>query len=460
MTVSGKRLMGLAALLPLLWGAADTAAEVRRETASPMAERREAREVFGKWMPLHGPDENQRIIADMNLAGLRLHRDPAYGGRVMAKYRAHGDYMKDIAPLVTALFGRDLRTVTEPSFEIPAVKRAALARLCGLMERDMGAFLENLRRLGLESADLNERELPLPPVESYVRYTTLLELLVTAGEPAADQARAVAAANRLAEYCFGDAGWPAFEAVLMNADAHPLARFVYANLWFFLSGTGWKHWHRDAIARLKRAHDAGARVVYIAGGNDVYQLLRAGIYRIDVIDPLLPSQPRYYAEGWDYLARGGAIGDEIDLAFAPERELAMPARRLVLRRAAHRAGPSFRARLHTGAIEEIPGGTTVWDVLERSGRRLGRVVFERRFCRQDDFTPRPGREIVMSFNELYFVTTSDAEKGWGIDPDRFAPGLRLAVKQLRRPVTAAMMRRMREADRSPFRFLTLGSEVD
>ena len=80
---------------------------------------------------------------------------------------------------------------------------------------------------------------------------------------------------------------------------------------------------------------------------------------------------------------------------------------------------------------------------------------------QDDFRgARAGkREYLISFNELYFITAA-GKSGWGIDPRKFAPNIRMHVKQLRRPVGREVMANMRTMNAADFYYIKLGTSVD
>jgi hypothetical protein len=100
----------------------------------------------------------------------------------------------------------------------------------------------------------------------------------------------------------------------------------------------------------------------------------------------------------------------------------------------------------------------VWFVYNWHHRLVGRITFERRFCSQRDFVLNPRRVMLMSFNELYFITSNQPD-GWGIDPTALPPDFCLYIKQLRNPVTKSVMEHMKEADASSFQFIKLGTCV-
>jgi hypothetical protein len=104
---------------------------------------------------------------------------------------------------------------------------------------------------------------------------------------------------------------------------------------------------------------------------------------------------------------------------------------------------------------------TTWIIYDRdSGTRLGRLVINRRFCNQADFASGPGKALLMSFNELFFVATADVKKSWGINPEKFSTDFKMYVKQLRKPLTREVILNIRKGEESPLQFLSLGSEVN
>ena len=68
--------------------------------------------------------------------------------------------------------------------------------------------------------------------------------------------------------------------------------------------------------------------------------------------------------------------------------------------------------------------------------------------------------MLMSFNEMYYVTLpGDMPLGWGIGANQMSDDIRLHVKQLRKPVNKKIMEGIVRAEKSPFKFILLGSCV-
>jgi hypothetical protein len=430
------------------------------ERASPK-EVRYDKDIFRKWMPFDEPEKSQHVYSDVMLSSAAPYSEMQYPRLVMEKFRGNALYMADDNGLLRAIYSWDFSKAGTSMLKIGPKTRRMLSKIYSMLDRDIPSLFRFLENNGLDSLELNGRENFSNPKDVRIKYTTMLEMLFAEGDYFREREYELAAANRLVEYCFGRETWPAFEKILYTANTWPVGRFAYSTIWYFLSGTGWKQWHMNAILGLKEAFKSGARIVYIAGGNDVYQLIKAGIYDIEIIDPLLPTQPRFYAGGWKFLFKKNGIGDEIILNFDGKTRPQSPHPHLVMRRAGYKEGEPFTALLHTGKRERLTASMTTWIIYDRdSGTRLGRLVINRRFCNQADFASGPGKALLMSFNELFFVATADVKKSWGINPEKFSTDFKMYVKQLRKPLTREVILNIRKGEESPLQFLSLGSEVN
>jgi hypothetical protein len=267
------------------------------------------------------------------------------------------------------------------------------------------------------------------------KYRTLAEVLAAHENYRQQRAYLLGMANRFFEFCFQEpSGCEQFKTMLTTSDEHPLVRLLYATMWHELAGVGWKESHRCCYEELHRQAKQGKEVVYIAGGCDIYGMLKHGIYNVRIIDPIRPTQERYYIPSWEFFVKG-ELGDSIMFKF-PQRLLTMK-----------------RARF------DEQNNTTTWFVYDQRDRLRGRIIFERRLCRQDDFFVNERRCMLMSFNELYFLTCTSSDGWWHIDPRMFPDDFCMHVKQLRKPVSKSVMCRMEEADSSRFQFIKLGTCV-
>ncbi len=345
------------------------------------------------------------------------------------------------------------RQPTEADFNASAAELKAVYRE---IDSDMGAFVARLQRTGFSTEALNQREESGQRTATSEDYRMLLDALLSREESKDTDRALLAAANRMYEYAFSESGFPRFRQNLDQARYRSIARLFWSNIWYHLSGTGWRYWHEDALNALRTETDAGKEVVYIAGGTDIYHLIRRGVYRIRNIDPIFPSQTKYYSEGWEFLIKGagpdGGLGDEI--AFSSG------ALRLKLKRTGYVENGSFQTpTLSNQASVTIPISTTTWKIYDAENKEIGYYILERRFATQEDFTIGANRALLISFNELAYVA-DPGPRGWGIDPSKFARNFVVHVKQLRKPVSRAMILNMRAAEESDFSFIRLGTSID
>ena len=354
----------------------------------------------------------------------------------------------------------------------PEVERqgvAQLRRLYRRMDQDLPGFLRWLRDgapvgtatpAAVARAHLDEDAL----VEWRKRYYTFVLALLDL-HPDADQARLLLA-ERLLRFMVDDASHEAHGALIASATALPLAVMLCEATWKGLSSTGWRLWRWETLQALRRRSEAGQEVVYVAGGSDLFQLLVNGVRHLRIIDPMFPVQAPYYCLQWEFLIRGrfqnGGVGDRIVIApFSVRTPTGIrKSPTLVLTRTAFReTGVIDAGKMNNGAVCRLATGETRWRVEADDGSPPGTLIFERRFVTQADLVPRPDRVLLVSFNELYFLITPHADDSWGIDPRRFAPGLQIYVKQLRRPMTVPELLRLRHQLASKRYECVMGTEV-
>ncbi|MBD3231119.1 hypothetical protein GF322_00495 [Candidatus Dependentiae bacterium] len=293
-------------------------------------------------------------------------------------------------------------------------------------------------------------------------------------------------ANKLFDYCFREKRWPTFRKMLKNENDHPVVRFIYSVMWWYLAGNGWKYWSQECLDALKDKANKGYEIIYIAGGSDIYQLIKNEIYNIRIIDPILPSQPKYYSEGWNWLICGqdeNGIGDEIAFDFDELKEIedkqlkflnagddvvdkttkSLPGRKVVLKRESFKLlGEKFKARIATGELIELDKSITVWGIYNKStNEKLGTFTIERRFVKQDDLVPQKNKAHLISFNELYFICAPTTRGGWGINPYKFKDVMYFHVKQLHKHVTSNVMKNMRKTlEDMEFNYIALGTCIN
>ncbi|MFC1894551.1 hypothetical protein ACFLYH_01225 [Candidatus Dependentiae bacterium] len=273
--------------------------------------------------------------------------------------------------------------------------------------------------------------------------------------------------NNFFDYCFRIKTWPNFRPMLLDEKQHLIAKFLYSIIWRSLAGNGWKHWSSECLKKIKDRVCDGCEVVYIAGGSDIFQLtntfiqsdeLKNVIYKIKIIDPLLPTQPKYYSEGWDWLIKGqddDGIGDEIIFN--------LDNKKVIMKRKSFKLlGNKFKARVASGDIIDIDQSETIWETYDSTNnRKIGEFKIERRFAGQSDFTNDKKKAIVISFNELYFIATPEAKGGWGTNPYKFPDYMYFYVKQLHKPVSVKVVRNLRSAcEQMEFNYIALGTCIN
>ncbi len=327
--------------------------------------------------------------------------------------------------------------------------------LHSLMQNDIQGLLKHFIDAGFASLVVDRKESGDDDLDYALdRYIALMRLFCSDRLLFKERQHLFTLANNFFEYCFYPKTFQSFKKFLTYRRYHPIARLLYSTMWNNLAGEGWKEWHRSCLNNLKAAADAKKTIVYIAGGCDIYQLIRNGIYNIHIIDPMLPTQPAYYSDHWDWFIKdcpGGKQskkGDRLVFSFDDGKTY--------MERTGHKVRGFFKFVDNDGVQHRLPKSITVWSVYS-DGNHVGKVTFERRYCNQKDFNPAPDKQHLMSFNELYYITCTDEDDHWGIFPSKLKKDLSLCVKQLRSPLTKRVIQNMERADKSSFEFIRLGT---
>lgn len=408
-----------------------------------------ADEVFTKWR------EWQRIMPDQDIAKVGASLDDGYLKAFKNQYEKTVPLLAPVSPLLATLtsgyineYGYVLRSPLSPDI------KNTMSMIYQCAHNDMQGLVDFLKSTELFKNNIRSAS------ENIEMNNALFQLLFAHPSEEVAGQLLFAVANRFFEYCFQEATFPAFEKMLLDKSAHPVSRMLYSVAWHNLAGNGWKHWHEDSLKALKEKADQGNQITYIAGGSDIYQLIKAGIYNIKNIDPQLPSQPKYYTNDWQFILKGDGqdhgVGDTIVFKF-DDRVITME------RVGMQYTGTAFKARIATGDVIELPHSITIWAIKDADGNKLGQYTLERRFCQQSDFATAPKKTILMSFNELYFIVLPQMFGGWGIETSKFAPDLSIVVKQLRKPVSKQMVSNMHIAtllNNTDFKFIALGTCIN
>ncbi len=404
-------------------------------------------DVFSKWRAW------QKCYAYRLPSDVHGDKVVSYWSTVKQKYPEVFPLIKDVGPFLSWLtqgtIQADGKLCNKP---LDKHARANIGLFFNLLTRDPARFISLLRRHQFAQNVINEREQLMPFKVVLDKYIALNSLLFAAYDEAAQKEYLFSWANRLFEYCFVDATWPQFESSLYDEAVDPVNRYVYATIWYNLVGDGWHSWSKECLSGLKKCAARGDEIVYIAGGSDIYQLLKQGIYHIRIIDPQLPSQNTYYTNDWEWLIKGSGkhhgIGDCLKMHIGKKH--------LCMKRVAYSVKGSFSTVLSTGKMVALPKSITTWDVFEH-GSKKGRIIFDRRFCCHDDLLPKPHKTLLFSFNEMYYAAIGKTLGGWDVNPHALPPSFLTYVKQLRKPIGKHVFDHMREGDCSRFAFIRLGS---
>lgn len=428
---------------------------------------RQAQVVFDRWMdPASGYFQYVYQDAPLNALQDNIFTDAAlYAKQVRGAYQKEKRVLEYSAPVIYGVMGWDVHD--DPLFaEVPhqrCIKR--LKKMYSLLDEDVPGFMRWLARRGMAGKLVNENEESLQYEKVLDKYNALFSLFFPLCDEKKQQEALFAVANRLFEYCFGPENHQQAKRFFAHQAYNPLSRMLYAIIWQQLVGTGWKYWHEGCLNEVERLAREGKRIFYLAGGTDLYQLLKRGVYNITVIDPMLgDTQNRYYSNGWEYLikstAADGGIGDELTLSL-PDKKV-----EIVLKREKFELGEPFPFVLSSKNKVMIPASVTTWGVYERQidqpEKRVGTIIFERRLARNEDLKHDPATEaLLFSFNELSCAMSPSSYGGWGFSlPDDIVKNpVSICVKQLRKPVIWDTVKNIHAMNNEGRGFISLWSDA-
>lgn len=346
------------------------------------------------------------------------------------------------------------------NYSIPHEKEFSkkFAQIYSLLEKDIGQFIDYLRSNHLATASLNKMEKKQSINTVSKKHDNWFDLLFDQEDDEEKDEFLFTVANNMFEYCFYPETFFKFKKMLAEPEDYPIIRLFYSVMWSNLAEVGWQHWHGDCLMGLRKQAEAGKEVVYVAGGTDIYQLIKHGIYNIRIIDPLLPTQPKYYSQGWDWFIKGEGPEDGVgDRASIPCGHAT-----LIMERVDYKEfDKTFSIELSNKKKETFNQSETVWEIRDKEKKLLGKVVFERRLTNQDDFSLAKNQVMLLSFNELYFIAAPRDRDGWGINPRRFDETMQIFIKQLEKPVNKEIVCNFRhEIKQEDFAFIELGSCIN
>lgn len=317
---------------------------------------------------------------------------------------------------------------------------------------DITLFLKTLKKYNL---GLHEK---IAISDQIAFYNALIGLIFAHEDKDLEESRLFTLANRFFEFCFSSSA-NSLQQMFLTHNDQLYIRMMYAVMWEKLAGNGWKHWNKKSLEQLKQEYDNGKNIVYLAGGSDIYQLVTHGIHSLHIIDPQLPTQPKYYADQWDWLIRNNAShnGGLGDCIIFEEQNF------FLKRSFFQETGSPFVMRLSNGTYIQIIQSITQWNVINNENQVIGCIIFERRPISQKDFTNNPDCTLLMSFNELYFIALPKHLGGWGIDVAQFPSTLTIIGKQLSHPISRATLCTLHTANllnASDLKFIDLGTCVN
>jgi hypothetical protein len=322
------------------------------------------------------------------------------------------------------------------------------------LENNTTKFVKSLMKSNFATESLNNQELAEPINVTLKKYDLVIETLCKISNSSLSFPILLSIANKFFEFCFDNHSNKLFIELINNPKYHPILRFIYTTMQKYLASTGWRLWNLQCIKNLKSNSLNKKEIVYLAGGTDIYTMLECGIYKIRIIDPLFPTQNKFYAHDWKFLIKG-KIEDKIIFPFKTKP--------IVLKRAKYKKiKNSFSAKLSTNKTEIFNKNITTWNVFdEKEKNLLGSVTFERRLITQNDFKPSPEKTLLISFNELFYTTPSVRSDSWGIDAHKFHPETKLYIKQLCKPVTKNILCNFSYAiTQRKFTYIKLGTEIN
>jgi hypothetical protein len=402
-------------------------------------------QVFGKWLTW------QKVFDDCSLAWAGNLSSPDFFQRIAAYDTKQTRWLVPMRPLLDTIFVRDAHgVIIGVTDQFDAIRNE--------MAHDSGRFLKRLASSDWCSPVRNIQEEEQVLQDTIKQYNTFFRLLFLQKNDDATHKIMFTVANVLFETCYAKQ-FKRFSGYLNNPAQHQMARLAQSVIWQQLVGHGWRNWHGACLKQLVQAAKNAKEIVYVAGGNDMREILHAllraktRLFTIRSIDPMLQTQEDFYADGYTWLLDGGendhGIGDSVTLT--------IDGREYHLVRTDYHEDGVFTAKLATGVEQKLPLSTTTWQVRDQDGVVRGRVIFERRFCQQADFEHPKNRTVLLSFNEMYHVALPQDAGGWGISLDALPKDLRVLVKQLRKPVTLQVLKNLHQAEKAPCYFMFLGS---
>lgn len=282
--------------------------------------------------------------------------------------------------------------------------------------------------------------------KSVSRYAKLAKLLFFCSEKTPCEQFNFNLANSCFEYLFY---WHKgnFNPLFEQKENYQILRFMYSIIYRQLIEIGWIHWSKQSLKRLKTASEAGTTITYVAGGCDIYQLVKNGIYNIVVIDPFLPFQEKYYIDDFLWFVEG-TIGDTLIFDNVDKYKQIIARRNFFTN---HHSPITITSP--NGKKLTIPKTTTVWILYDYKGNKIGFITFIRRLCTQNDFK---NKIVLMSLNEALLAFSPKIMNGWSMKARLLSDDFHMYIKQLHNPISKHELENYAYAnEKSSFEYINL-----
>ncbi|MFC1894550.1 hypothetical protein ACFLYH_01220 [Candidatus Dependentiae bacterium] len=417
--------------------------------------KRDAEDVFDRIFRI------QLVLDDINLTEMKKYLSEVNITSLQNNYQANLSFFKSINNFFELPVNEEVQNIFLNSnlFSNKVLLQRYL-QLYDLMENDFSGFISDLCNGSFSKGRVNSEESKIFVDILLSKYWGLVNPLFMQKDSYKNSKFLTALGNRFFEFCFYDKTFLEYKNILLDKDLHPIAKFLNTVIWKTLISYGWKYWHKDCLSHIKEKTDNGAELVYIAGGCDIYHLIKNGIYNIRIIDPFLPTQVRYYSSGWGWFANLdltndliNKIGDEIEFNFEDNK--------ILLRRIEHKRLGEMFIKFSTGQSAFFPESRTIWIVVDRDkNKKLGRIIIERREAVQEDFVEKEDQVLVMSCTEMISAIDLPEFNGWGIDAHKIDNNLPIFIKQLRKPINGKVLKNIRFAceHQADLEYITLASD--
>jgi hypothetical protein len=328
----------------------------------------------------------------------------------------------------------------------------SLLNIYYFLEYDMKKFFEYLAshdfsRDEINHVDIDQSHNNISTVVN--RYVKILATLFQSNDSNKKLNFLFNSANKFFDFCFRDPSAQVCRDYSLDDKYHPIMRLMFSVMFNNLTHYGWKDWSRDALLNIYKEHDKGKRVHYIGGGFDIFSLLDEGIYNITIVDPFIPAQKSFYPAKWEWILDGGEIGDVIKFE---NQKICL------VRRYYSKDGTFDLVHSQEGKIT-LPRSVTIWQVYDSENKKtLGTIEFQRRLCDNNDFLdPNQEKILLMSLNELHFISAFKKNGGWGLDHRKLPINLNMNIKQLHKSIDRNCIVNMRKLS-AKFQFCDLGVE--